>query len=97
MNSGKYIVFATRNGTMSIYKDNIYLFSKSKFMKVLRLIHEDYLIGEENLLEIKITLKEDIDYLLRIKAYNKQYNGIKIDKIIKNFESYIDYISLLLE
>lgn len=94
MTKENIIIFSTSNGTMSIYKENIYLFNKSKFVKIIKIINEDYLLRESNLQEL---LDYIHDHYLRLKEWKRDtYCGIKVSKILKNYEYYSFYINTLL-
>lgn len=89
------ITFATDHGTMAIYKDNIHLFSKKKFTKVIKIMANDNFIWSENKAELLKTLDEQlISYKRMLDRNVTKLDGIKVENIIKNFEYYKFFIKL---
>lgn len=93
-----YIVFSTSNGTMAIYKDNIYLFAKNKFIKIIKIMNEDYLMREDNLNELLDYMVKESNMLrnqLEFKG-KTEYCGVKITKILDRYDYYCFFINTLL-
>lgn len=84
------IVYATSNGTMSIYKPNIYLFSKKNFVRIIRLMSEDYLSWDYNraqLIEHIKTEQKRLNTMQEKRIF--QVSGCNINQILKRFDYYL--------
>lgn len=90
------IVYATHRGTMSIYKPNIYLFSKKNFVKIIKLMQEDYLSWDYNRAQLIEHIKSEQISLKNMYDRNvRQLSGIKIEQILKRFDYYIFLLTTL--